>query len=79
MILGSNQRPAGVRLASYIGLRGIILGIQGIEVLFQPLVGGNARKIAHRTNLVPLVFKIGPPSMTCYAGRKTEVRSSRCR
>ena len=42
VILGSNQRPAGVRLASDIGLRGIILGIQGIEVLFQPLVGGDA-------------------------------------
>src|SRR3954470_11425436 len=34
--------PAGVRLASDIGLRGIILGIEGIEVLFQPLVGGDA-------------------------------------
>ena len=27
VILGSNQRPAGVRLASDIGLRSIILGI----------------------------------------------------
>lgn len=42
VILGSNRRPAGVRLASDIGLRGIILGIQGIEVLLKPLVGGDA-------------------------------------
>ena len=42
VIFGSNQRPAGVGLASDIGLGGIILGIQGIEVLFQPLVGGDA-------------------------------------
>ena len=42
VILGSNQRPAGMGLASDIGLRGIILGIEGVEVLFQPLVGGDA-------------------------------------
>src|SRR4051794_34565322 len=37
--------PASSRraLASDIGLRGIILGIQGIEVLFQSLVSGDAR------------------------------------
>ena len=39
VIFGPDQRPAGMGLASDIGLRGIILGIEGVEVLLQPLVG----------------------------------------
>ena len=39
VVLGPQQRPAGMGLAADIGLRGVILGVQRIEVLFQPLVG----------------------------------------
>ena len=41
VIFGPDERPAGMRLAADIGLRGIILGVEGVEVLFQPLVGGD--------------------------------------
>ena len=36
VIFGSDQRPAGMGLASDIGLGGIVLGIERVEVLLQP-------------------------------------------
>ena len=39
VVFGPDQGPAGMGLASDIGLRGIVLGIEGVEVLLQPLVG----------------------------------------
>src|SRR5271166_5179577 len=35
--LVSQQGPSGMRLAADVGLRGIILGIEGVEVLLKPL------------------------------------------
>ena len=37
----SSNRCAGVYLAPNIGLRGIVLGVEGVEVLFEALVGGH--------------------------------------
>jgi hypothetical protein len=37
-VFASDQRPTGMRLAADIGLGGIVLGIERIEVLFEPLV-----------------------------------------
>ena len=39
IIFGPDQGPAGMGLASDIGLRRITLGIEGVEVLLQPLFG----------------------------------------
>ncbi len=39
VIFGPDQGPAGMGLASDIGLRRIVLGIEGVEVLLQPLIG----------------------------------------
>ena len=39
VVFGPDQRPAGMRLASDVGLGGIILGIERVEVLLEPLVG----------------------------------------
>ena len=41
VIFGPDHRPAGMLLAPDIGLRGIVLGVEGVEVLFEPLVGGD--------------------------------------
>ena len=37
-VFAADQGPAGMGLAADIGLRGIVLGIERIEVLFEPLV-----------------------------------------
>ena len=42
VVFGSQHCPSGVRLAPDIGLRGIILCVEGVEVLIEPLVGRNA-------------------------------------
>jgi hypothetical protein len=42
VVFGSQQGPTGVGLAADIGLRSIILGIERVEVLLQPLVGRDA-------------------------------------
>ena len=39
VVFRADQRPAGMDLTADIGLRGIVLGIERIEVLLQPLVG----------------------------------------
>ena len=39
VIFAPQQRPAGMGLAADIGLRGVKLGIEGVEVLLQPLFG----------------------------------------
>ena len=39
VIFGPDQGPAGMGLAPDIGLRRIILGIERVEVLLQPLFG----------------------------------------
>ena len=39
VIFGPDQGPAGMGLTADIGLRGIILGIEGVEVVLQPLFG----------------------------------------
>ena len=41
VVFGPDQRPAGMGLASDIGLRGLVLGIERVEVLLEPLVGGD--------------------------------------
>jgi hypothetical protein len=41
VVFGAQQRPAGMGLAFDIGLRGLVLSIKGVEVLLQPLVGGD--------------------------------------
>ena len=33
VVFGPQQRPAGMRLATDIGLRGFMLGVEGVEVL----------------------------------------------
>ena len=38
-----NQPPAFMRLAFDVGLRRLPLGVEGVEVLFEPLVGRDAR------------------------------------
>ena len=49
VIFGPDHRPAGMLLAPDIGLRGIVLGVEGVEVLFEPLVGGDRvfQSLAH--------------------------------
>ena len=42
VIFSAQQGPGGMRLAADIGLRGIILGVEGIKVLLQPLVSRDA-------------------------------------
>ena len=42
IVSGSDQGPAGMGLAADIGLRGIILGVERVEVLLEPLVGRDA-------------------------------------
>ena len=42
VVFGPQQRPAGMRLTADIGLRGIVLGVERVEVLFEPLVGRDA-------------------------------------
>ena len=42
VVFASQQRPAGMGLAADIGLRGIILGVERVEVLLEPLVGRDA-------------------------------------
>ena len=37
VVFGSEQRPSGMRLTADIGLRGIILGVQRVEVLLEPI------------------------------------------
>jgi hypothetical protein len=44
-ILGPDHRPAGMLLAPDIGLRGIVLGVEGVEVLFEALVGGDTARL----------------------------------
>ena len=38
VIFSAQQSPTGMGLASDIGLRGVILGVEGIKVLLQPLL-----------------------------------------
>ena len=59
IVFASDQGPAGMRLAANIGLRGIILGIERVEVLFEPLV------IRH-----PAIY--GAANAFCGAGRHCE-------
>ena len=42
IVFGSQQRPPGMGLAANIGLRGIVLGVERVEVLLKPLVGRDA-------------------------------------
>ena len=42
VILGPHHRPAGMGLAADVGLGGIVLGVQRVEILLQPLIGGDA-------------------------------------
>ena len=42
VVFGSQQRPAGMGLAADIGLRGVILGVERVEVLLEPLIGRDA-------------------------------------
>ena len=46
IVFGSQQRPPRVRLASDISLRRIKLGVEGVEVLLEPLVGRDARPLS---------------------------------
>src|SRR5438445_8780580 len=39
---GPDQGPASMGLAPDVGLRGIMLGVQRVEVLVQPMVGRDA-------------------------------------
>ena len=39
VIAGLDEGPAGMRLTADIGLRGIILGLQRVELLLQPGIG----------------------------------------
>jgi hypothetical protein len=39
----TDQPPALMRLTLNVGLRGLPLGVEGIEVLFEPLVGRDPR------------------------------------
>ena len=39
VVLGPQHRPPGMGLASDVGLRSIVLGVERIEVLIEPLVG----------------------------------------
>ncbi len=54
VILGSDQGPAGMGLASDVGLRGLVLGIERVEVLLQPLVGRDPG-IDRATNRLSLI------------------------
>src|ERR1700676_1614125 len=38
----SNQRPASMRLTLYVGRGSVVLGIKRVELLVQPLIGGDA-------------------------------------
>jgi hypothetical protein len=38
----ATQGPAGMGLTADVGLRGVMLGVQGVEVLLKPIVGGDA-------------------------------------
>ena len=42
VVFGPQQGPSGMGLAADIGLRGIILGVERVEVLLEPLVGRDA-------------------------------------
>ena len=59
VIFGPDQGPAGMGLASDIGLRRIILGIEGVEVLLQALT---CRR-SPRPSLAPV--GTGPSSLAC--------------
>ena len=42
VIARPDQRPAGMGLALYISRRGIVLGVQRVELLIESMLGGNA-------------------------------------
>ena len=42
IVAGPDQGPAGMGLTADIGLRGVMLGVQRVEVLLQPMVGRHA-------------------------------------
>src|SRR5262249_62249257 len=42
IVAGPDQAPAGMRLAADIGLRGVILGIQRVEVLLESVLARHA-------------------------------------
>jgi hypothetical protein len=41
IVAGAAQGPAVMGLAADIGFRGLVLGIEGIELLVEPVVGGD--------------------------------------
>jgi hypothetical protein len=41
VVPGPDQGPAFLRLAAHIGFGGVMLGIERVEILFQPMVGGD--------------------------------------
>ena len=58
IIAGPDQIPAGMGLALYVRRRGIVLRIQRVELLIEPMVGGDPGidRTADRA------FMVGPPS-----------------
>ena len=41
IIMAAHQRPAGMRLTADIGLGGITLGVERVEILVEPVIGGH--------------------------------------
>src|SRR6266536_2277661 len=41
VIAGPDQGPAFLRLAAHVGFGGVMLGIERVEILLQPMVGGD--------------------------------------
>jgi hypothetical protein len=42
VVLAPQRRPPGLGLAADIGLRGLVLGVERVEILLKPLVGRDA-------------------------------------
>ena len=81
IVFASDQGPAGMRLAADIGLRGIVLGIERVEVLFEAMLGGLARIDGAAKNL-PFVNCHHAALMFWFshrASRKSAAHSTSCR
>ena len=55
-----DQGPAGMGLTLYIGRGCVVLRIERVELLIQPVVGGDPGWIAQRTALITGVFMTEP-------------------
>ena len=81
IIVGFDELPALLSLALDIGFRGFALGIERVEVLFEPMLGGFAG-IDDATKGLPLISRHGgspTPYRSPRACRRSAAHSTSCR